>query len=83
MESNTTNKTTQEESGLTLKDIWILCISHWKWFAISLVVFLLAATYFVLTTVPVYTRSASVLIKEDRKSAGLGADVSDAFKTTR
>ena len=75
MESNKTNNASQEESGLSLKDIWALCINHWKWFAVSLAVCLMAATYVVLTTVPVYTRSASVLIKEDRKSAGLGADV--------
>ncbi len=69
----------QEESTLTLKDIWALCINNWKWFAISLAICLLAATFYIIKTVPVYTRSASVLIKEDRKSGSVSADISSAF----
>ncbi len=69
----------QEDNNLSLKDIWALCVNHWKWFAISLAVCLLAATYYVIKTVPVYTRSASVLIKEDRKSGSVSSDISAAF----
>ena len=69
----------QEESNLTLKDIWALCIGHWKWFALSLAAFLLIATAYIIKTVPVYTRSASVLIKEDRKSGSVAGDISSAF----
>ncbi len=81
MENNNYNRpeTQQEDNNLSLKDIWALCVNHWKWFAISLAVCLLAATYYVLTTVPVYTRSASVLIKEDRKSGSVSSDISAAF----
>lgn len=72
-------ESSQEDNNLSLKDIWALCVNHWKWFAISLAVCLLAATYYVLTTVPVYTRSASVLIKEDRRSGSVSSDISSAF----
>ncbi|MBQ3722356.1 MAG: polysaccharide biosynthesis tyrosine autokinase [Bacteroidales bacterium] len=80
--NNTYNRpdtSSQEDNNLSLKDIWALCVNHWKWFAISLAVCLLAATYYVLTTVPVYTRSASVLIKEDRRSGSVSSDISGAF----
>ena len=30
-----------DDNALTIKDIWALCISHWKWFALSLAVFML------------------------------------------
>ena len=69
----------QEESSLTLKDIWALCIGHWKWFALSLAACLLIATFYIVKTVPVYTRSASVLIKEDRKAGTVTGDISSAF----
>ena len=69
----------QEDNNLSLKDIWALCVNHWKWFAISLAICLLAATYYVVTTVPVFTRSASVLIKEDRRSGSVSSDISGAF----
>ena len=69
----------QEETTLTLKDIWAICIGHWKWFVLSLAAFLLIATAYIIKTVPVYTRSASVLIKEDRKSGSVAGDLSSAF----
>lgn len=69
----------QEEGGLSLRDIWALCIGHWQWFLLSLVLCMLLATYYVLKSVPVYTRSASVLIKEDRKGASLSSDISSEF----
>ena len=77
--NNVRNPQPQEETGLSLKDIWALCVNNWKWFAISLAVCLLAATYYVIKTVPVYTRSASVLIKEDRRSGSVSSDISSAF----
>ncbi len=81
MENNniTNNPQQPEESGLSLRDILALCISHWKWFLLSLIVFMLGATYLIVKTVPVYTRSASVLIKEDRKSGSIGGDISGDF----
>ena len=77
--NNVRNPQPQEETSLSLKDIWALCVNNWKWFAISLAVCLLAATYYVIKTVPVYTRSASVLIKEDRRSGSVSSDISSAF----
>ena len=73
------NNQAQEENTLTLKDIWSLCIGHWKWFALSLTAFMLLATFYIIKTVPVFTRSASVLIKEDRKAGSAAGDISSAF----
>ena len=84
MEYNTTTpsrdpKPQPEDNAFTLKDIWALCINHWKWFVLSLAVCLGVAAFKIIKTVPVYTRSASVLIKEDRKSGTVSGDVSSAF----
>ena len=69
----------QEENNFSLNDIWALCIGHWKWFVISLAICLLLASLYILKTVPVYTRSASVLIKEDRKSGSVSGDISSSI----
>lgn len=69
----------QEDGGLSLRDIWGLCIGHWQWFLLSLAVCMLLATYYVVKSVPVYVRNASVLIKEDRKGASLSSDISSQF----
>ena len=69
----------QEDNSLSLNDIWALCIGHWKWFALSLAACLLLASLYILKTVPVYTRSASVLIKEDRKSGSVSGDISSSI----
>ena len=65
MEQTIDNTTPQD--ALTLKDWISICLSKWRWFVLSLVLCLLAATLYILKTPPVYTRSAELLIKEDAK----------------
>ena len=69
----------QEENGLSLKDIIGLCLGHWPWFVASVLLCLLIAAYKIITTPPVYTRYASVLIKEERKGRSIGVDISSEF----
>ena len=54
-------------NGINFKDLIYLCLAKWYWFVISIVVILGIALAYLLTTPPVYTRSASLLIKEDSK----------------
>ena len=75
----TVNNAPQEENPMSIRDIWNLCISHWKWFVLSVAVCLAAAAFYILKTVPVYSRSSSVLIKEDRRSGSVSADIASAF----
>ena len=70
---------TQESQSLSFSELWGMCVTHWRWFAVSLAVCLLAATLYILKTPPVYTRSASVLVKEDAKGKSIAGDVSAAF----
>ena len=67
-----------EESGLTLRDILAVVLDHWKWFVLSAVVCLLAGILYVLHYTPVYSRRASILIKEDMKSNS-ALDVTSSF----
>ena len=68
------SKPKQADDSIRIQDLFYLCLNRWYWFAISLVVTIGIAVIYLLTTPPVYTRSASLLIKEDSK----GNSLSDA-----
>ena len=68
--ANTNNIRQQQADYLRLQDLFALCVSKWKWFALSLIVFIGLAVAYLLVTPPVYTRSTSLLIKEDGKKDG-------------
>jgi len=65
--ANTSNVRQQQADYLRLQDLLALCIGKWKWFVLSLIVFTGLAVAYLLITPPVYTRSTSLLIKEDGK----------------
>ena len=54
---------------LRLQDLFALCLNEWKWFLISLAIFISMAVAYILVTPPVYKRSASLLIKDDSKKS--------------
>ena len=60
---------------MTLQDLACLCLAKWKWFVLSLAVALCIAIVYILRTPPVYTRSASVLIKEDSKGNSISSEM--------
>ena len=62
---------------LTIIDIWHLCVARWRWFVVSLVLCLLFAVRYLLTTPYLYTRSATVMVRED----AVGSNATD--KNTR
>lgn len=64
----------QADDLIRIQDLFYLCLNKWYWFVISLAVTIGVAVVYLLTTPPVYTRSASLLIKEDSK----GNSMSDA-----
>ena len=68
---NPSNRPRQNEanSGITLGDIFQIVKSKWYWFVLSIGVCLGIAYIYLLQAPKVYTRSASVLIKEDRRSS--------------
>lgn len=67
-------KSKQSEEFMRIQDLLFLCVSNWYWFALSLVITLGAAVLYIKVTPPVYTRSASILIKEDSNGKSLSTD---------
>lgn len=84
---NNPAKPKQADDFIRIQDLFYLCLNKWYWFVISLAVTIGVAVIYLLTTPPVYTRSASLLIKEDSKgnsvsdAAGVLGDI-DIFQTS-
>lgn len=56
-----------QDEFIRIQDLFYLCLRKWYWFILSLAVCLSVAVWYLLTTPPVYTRTASMLIKDDSK----------------
>lgn len=59
--------------GLRASDIVIILFSNWHWIILSMVLAYGFAKYYLLTTPPVYTRTASILIKDMTQGSLLGS----------
>ena len=69
---------TKAENTLNIKDFLFQFINKWNWFVISLAITISAAVFHLLSTPSVYTRSATILIKDDSKSgSSKGGDMVD------
>ncbi|MDO4161017.1 MAG: polysaccharide biosynthesis tyrosine autokinase [Prevotellaceae bacterium] len=53
-----------------LRDIFFLCLNHWRWFTLSLIVTMGCAAMYLLVTPRTYTCKTSILIKSDEKNNG-------------
>lgn len=60
---------------IRIQDLLYMCLAKWHWFALSLAVCLGVAIAYLLRTPPVYTRSASILIKDDSKGKSASTDM--------
>ena len=65
----------QPDDFLRIQDLLYLCLARWQWFVLSLVVTIGVTTVYLLRTPAVYTRTASVLIKEDSKGKSVSSDL--------
>lgn len=73
--SNTNKRQRGADSGFNLKSIVALIISKWYWFAISLAITLSLGIVQIMRTTPLYTRSASIMIKDDSKGGNASTSV--------
>lgn len=85
-QDNITTNVKQSDDFIRVRDLLNICIAKWYWFVISLAITIGVAIIYILSTPPVYTRSASLLIKEDGKNgsavdAGVLSEI-DIFQTS-
>lgn len=70
------NKSTKNNSSGTvpLSDIFFMTLRHWPWILVSVFICVGVAYLYLLRTPNVYTRSAEILIKEDKKGQSAGSE---------
>ena len=63
----THTSTPSNSSGISLEEVMVIFIKHWKWFLVSVVVVLLLAIAYLLVKNPVYGVDGKILLREDEK----------------
>jgi capsular exopolysaccharide synthesis family protein len=71
-------KSGQTEDFIRIQVLY-LCISKWYWLVVSAGITFGIALFYLLITPPVYTRSASILIKEESKGQSLSGEIGSSF----
>lgn len=61
-----------KEENIDVKELLFKYLIHWPWFVGTVVACLIAAWVYLYMSTPVYTISATVLIKDDKKGGGAG-----------
>jgi capsular exopolysaccharide synthesis family protein len=51
------------DDSVSIKDMLMICLRYWPWFVLSFGVIMGAVILYLLSTPPVYTRTASILVK--------------------
>ena len=51
------------DNELSITDMLMICLRHWPWFILSLIVCMSLATLHLLRTPKTYSRTASILVK--------------------
>lgn len=62
---------------IRIQDLWGMYAPKWYWFAVSLFIALAIAVLYLLSTPPIYTRTAAILIKDNSKSNSSTSAMSD------
>lgn len=68
---NPANKKTTNSEALTISDLIKIALANWKWFVLSVLLCLGGAFYYLKKSPYIYSRSASVLIKDETKGTQL------------
>lgn len=54
-----------KDDFLSIVDLWHICLGHWNWIVLSLIITVSMAVYYLKVTPNVYTRKASILVKQE------------------
>lgn len=63
-ENNVTPQADEQVSEVSLRDILVSCVSHWRWYVATVVVALLSGVLYINKTQPVFKRDASIMVLE-------------------
>lgn len=61
--NNPANRRANADNALSITDMLMICLRHWPWFILSLIICMSLATLRLLRTPKTYARTASILVK--------------------
>lgn len=62
---NKSNIQNEQSDLFQIKEFLFICLEHWKWFVVSVVLCLMFAFFYIVVKQPIYERNASLMIKDD------------------
>lgn len=71
--------TSQDSDLMNLQDHFFLCLSQWRWILLSVFLCCGIALWYILTTQPVYQRTATIMIKDGSNSSMINGNVGAVF----
>jgi len=66
---NNNNISEENEPEINLSDIFVICVQNWYWIILSLFLCISIAGLYIEMTPPTYTRSATIMIKDDKNGS--------------
>lgn len=69
-QQSSNRKASRLNTGITLKSIVSFAVAKWYWFILSLAITMGAGAFYLMKTTPLYTRTASLLIKDGDSKNG-------------
>lgn len=75
LENNNNVAAAEESSALNLQDFFKLCLSQWRWFVFSVAAALALAMLYLAMAAPKFSRTASLLIKEDDNTSSISSQL--------
>ena len=75
---DTSSDQNDDSGSIDIRDFFVKCLINWKWFVISIIFCLGCAGLYMLRTPKIYTRTASVMIKDEQTNPqGISSALSD------
>ncbi|WP_294604707.1 polysaccharide biosynthesis tyrosine autokinase [uncultured Bacteroides sp.] len=62
---------------IRVQDLWGIFVPKWYWFVVSLFITLTVAVLYLLSTPPIYTRTAAILVKDNSKNSSSTSAMND------
>ena len=66
---NTPDRSLQQNTMVSMRDVLMVCVSNWKWFVLSLFITMGLAVLYLLKTPQVHTCTTSILIKSSENES--------------
>jgi len=76
---NNNNISEKNEPEINLSDIFIICMQNWYWILLSIFICVSVAALYIEMTAPTFSRSATIMIKDDKNGSQDVLSAASAF----